>query len=256
VPTYSTESLTLRAVKIREHDRVLTLLTRERGKVSAVAKGIGRPQSKLTPCTELLAHCRLTLAEGKNLEVVTQVEVVDSFTGLRNDVYRLACAAYCAELVERTVESGQHAEAIYGLLLAAVRTISDGPDPELATRAFELRLLGSLGLAPRFSACARCGADELGPRPVFVPATGGAVCTSCAGGLDGGTRVTLGTLKTLEAVATVGWQMLGRLKPNAQTRAEMRRAIMQYIAYHLDVRLKTLEFLMQIEAARKRAQWA
>jgi len=255
MPTYLTEALTLRAVKIREHDRVLTLLTRERGKVSAVAKGIGKPKSKLTPCTELLAHCRLTLAEGKNMDVVTQVEVIDFFKGLRNDVYRLACAAYLAELVERTVQARQPAEPVYKHLMTAVRIISDGPDPELAMRAFELVLLDFLGLAPQLSKCTRCGSDDIGPRPAFSPEAGGVLCTNCASMVEGRIAVTAGTVKTLQALVNVGWSGLNRLQASSDTRAQMRLAIKRHMDYHLDLHLKTLNFLRQIEAARKQAKW-
>src|SRR3989304_4519194 len=104
---YKTEAVVVRAMDLGEADRILTLLTPGLGKLRAVAKGVRRSQSKLGGHLDLLTRSSVMVARGKNLDIITQAQGLDSFLPLRNDLMRLGCGLYAAELAERfTPEHG------------------------------------------------------------------------------------------------------------------------------------------------------
>src|SRR5579862_3611183 len=99
MPTYTADSLVLHRLNLGENDRILTLYTREHGKLSAVAKGARRATSRLVGATELFTQARVLLATGRSLDILTQCEIRASFPALRNDLERLARATYLCELL-------------------------------------------------------------------------------------------------------------------------------------------------------------
>ena len=102
---YTSDAIVLRRGRFGEHGVLLTLFTPDQGKVAAIAKGVHRPGSKLAGHLEPLLHVRLLVARGRNLDVVTQAEVLRPFGRLRADLYRTAAAWYAVELVDRLSEA-------------------------------------------------------------------------------------------------------------------------------------------------------
>src|SRR5215468_2707066 len=104
MPAYTTTGLVLHRLNLGETDKILTLYTREHGKLSAVAKGARRAGSRLSGATELFTDSKFLLATGKTLDIVTQCEIRESFPALRNDLERLARATYFCELLDRMTQ--------------------------------------------------------------------------------------------------------------------------------------------------------
>src|SRR5581483_4451126 len=101
MPVYKATGLVLHRLNLGETDKILTLYTREHGKLSAVVKGARRPTSRLSGATELFTLSRLLLATGKSLDIVTQCEIRETFPRLRADLDLLARATYFCELLDR-----------------------------------------------------------------------------------------------------------------------------------------------------------
>jgi len=113
---YKTEAIVLKRINLGEADNIITLYTPNFGKIRAVAKGVRRPKSKLGGHLDLLTQSALLLAQGQNLDIITQAQSIESFLTLKSDIKRISCAFYIAELVDQfTVE---HVEnyPIYRLL--------------------------------------------------------------------------------------------------------------------------------------------
>jgi DNA repair protein RecO (recombination protein O) len=154
----STDAIVLRARPLGEADRVYTLLTRERGKVDAVAKGARRPRSAMGGRLEPLAEVRVALHKGRSLDVITEVRTIASYwEGLvRPDA--LATASLFAETVDLFSEPELALPEIYALLGGAIGAVAASDAPATLVPRFQLRLLHALGLAPADDACVRCGA--------------------------------------------------------------------------------------------------
>lgn len=182
--TYRTEGIVLRERNFGEADRLLTLLTPEYGKVRAVAKGIRRATSKKSGHLEPFARCTLLMAQGRELDQITQVDTLDAFLPLREDLDRYGVACYLTELADRFSEEGTEHRALYDDYLTALVALAHGAGMELVCRWFESELLTLNGLAPSWSRCAGCGtAVEPGVAYAFDLERGGLLCPACAEGI-------------------------------------------------------------------------
>src|SRR5438477_5282428 len=130
MPTYTDEGIVLRRIDYGESDRILTVLTRDHGKIGVIARGARRPQSRLASRTDLFVRSRMQLAKGRGeLDVLTQAEPVTTASPAR-DARRAACAALCAELTDRVLEAHHTDTDIYMLVVTALHACADpGRDP-------------------------------------------------------------------------------------------------------------------------------
>lgn len=186
---YTTDAVVLRRGRFGEHGVLLSLFTPEQGKVKAVAKGVHRPASKLAGHLEPLLHVRLLVARGRNLDVVTQAQVLHPFPTLRDDLYRTAAAWYAVELVERLSEEREENRQLYELLLALLARLDGDAPPDVLLRFFEMRLLSYLGYRPALWRCAQCGNPIGSGATRFSPTRGGLHCADCAPGVPDALRL-------------------------------------------------------------------
>lgn len=173
----------LRVVDYGESDRVVTLFSRERGKVSAFARGARASRRRfggaLEPFTLLAAEVKGRA--GSDLLTLETVAVTRGFGAIRGDLARIACAGYAAELARELVRDHEPHDELFELLLAYLGALDAGPARPTALRAYELGALRAVGLMPRLDGCARCGEPiEGGARVRFDPGHGGALCAACA----------------------------------------------------------------------------
>src|SRR5258708_2535009 len=101
MPAYPATALVIHRLDLGEHDRVLTLFTRELGKLSAIAKGVRRATSRLSGATELFTSSRMLLATARTFDIVTQCEIQNAFVSLRSDLQRVTRATYLCELLDK-----------------------------------------------------------------------------------------------------------------------------------------------------------
>ena len=209
MPTYRDEAVVLRTHKLGEADRIITMLSRGHGKVRAVAKGVRRTSSKFGARLEPFSHVDLQFAEGRTLDVVTQVESLHAFgEPLTSDYPGYTAGQAMLETADRLVpEVGEPALQQYQLLVGALKALGngtgDGPrPPTMILDSYFLRALAIAGYAPSFSHCARCGV--VGPHQAFSPATGGAVCERCRPA--GSARPAPATFELLGALLEGRWE--------------------------------------------------
>ena len=245
---YQANAVVLRRSDLGEADRIVTVFSREHGKLRAVAKGIRRPTSKLGGHLELFTHSRLLLARGQTLDIVTQAETSHSFIGLRDDIFRATFACYSAELLDRlTVDRSPDPEA-FDLFLAGLARIADDRQPEMATRLFEIQLLGHLGYRPQLQRCACCHI-ELGPiANSFSAPAGGVLCPGCAE-LDPRSRqLSTNAFKVLRLLQSNDYRTATRLHLDEPLRRETERVLVDYSEYIVERRVKSAEFLNSLRA--------
>jgi len=180
VSLYRDEGVVLRTQKLGEADRIITILTREHGRVRAVAKGVRRTTSKFGARLEPFSHVDVQLYVGRSLDIVTQVESFHAYgSGLVGDYGRYTAGTAMLETAERlTAEEREPAVQQYLLLVAGLRALVAGEhDAGLVLDAYLLRSLAVAGWAPSFEDCARCGMP--GPHRAFALPAGGVVCADC-----------------------------------------------------------------------------
>ena len=179
MPSYRDEAVVLRTHKLGEADRIVTMLSREHGKVRAVAKGVRRTSSKFGARLEPFMVADVQLFEGRNLDIVQEASTLGAYgADIAADYDRYTAASAMVETADRLVDD-EPAPNQYILLVGALRSLSRGEHGTRGTLdSYLLRALSLGGWAPALDACARCGAD--GPHRLFLAQLGGVLCTNCA----------------------------------------------------------------------------
>jgi DNA repair protein RecO (recombination protein O) len=244
--TYTVTAFVLRSRPFGEKDRIVVLFSREAGKLDAVAKGARQPRSKLAAGTQPFTLARFGLARGRTLEVVTQCVIEESFYALHEDLRKMAWGAYMLELMDAATPPHQQEEELFDLLLFTLRWLTAADDPELVTRAFELRLLNALGYAPALTECAVCGRPVSESLVAFSARGGGVLCEADAAQRGHRAKVSPGTLRTAVALSEGEMSAMPRLRLTAQVRTELRGMMNDFLTQRLEVRLKAREFLAKV----------
>ncbi len=233
---YRDDGVVLRTQKLGEADRIITLLTREHGRVRAVAKGVRRTSSKFGARLEPFMHVDVQLYAGRSLDIVTQAETLAPY-GERvvADYARYTAGTAMLETAERfTAEEKEPAVQQYLLLVGGLRTLAaGGHEPGLVLDAFLLRSLAVAGYAASFADCARCGAE--GPHRAFSVPGGGAVGPACRSA--GAVSPARETLALLSALLTGDWDTADASEP--RHRRESSGVVAAYLQWHLERGLRS-----------------
>ncbi len=236
---YRERGIVLRSIKLGEADRIVTFLTEGRGKVRAVAKGIRKPKSRFGARLEPTSHVALQLYEGRNLDVVTQVETIDANRPLREEYESFAQAVAMLEAVDHVAQERQANVPLYRMLAAALRTLATQPVPAVSA-AFFWKLLSLEGVHPVLDTCARCEEPVEGAA-TFDLSDGGVLCRPCAGA---GAPVVPGA-----ALVLVGRMLGGGLRgvlaeqPGPALR-EAESLALRALEHHLERRLRSTPMLL------------
>jgi DNA repair protein RecO (recombination protein O) len=233
----------LRARPLGEADRVFTLLTRERGKVDAVAKGVRRPRSSMSGRLEPLAEVHVALHRGRSLDVIVEARTVASYwTGLaRPDA--LATASLFAETIDLFCEPDLPLPEIYALLGGAIRAVSASAAPSTLVPRFQLRLLRALGLAPADDACVRCGSGFDRHGAWLDLDAGGLGCERCYGARGDAHALDADDVENFRALGAdrgAGAALLATL--------QVTRAVDDLVTWHLGKRPKSRALMYELNS--------
>lgn len=245
--SFRLNGVVLRHADWGEADRLVTLLTRERGKVRAVAKGARKIKSRKAGHLEPFTQVALQLAAGRDLPIITQAETLEPHLALRDDLLRTGYAAYVVELVDRfTYEDETEAVGLYALLADTLGRIGAEADPWVAVRHYEMRLLDFLGFRPHLFHCANCKREILPEDQFFSAAMGGVICPSCGRGLPGLWKLSVDALKYLRHFQRSSYPEAARAKPSPETQVEIETLMQAYFTYLLERGLNTPGFLKRV----------
>ena len=250
--TRTARSLRVDAVILRhsdwgEADRLLTLYTREQGKLRAIAKGVRKIQSRKAGHLEPFTRAGILLAKGHDLWIVTQAEATRLFQPESEPLQRMGLAAYVVELLDRsTYEDGQNWQ-VYKLLTETLERVCDDADTFIPLRYYEMRLLDLLGYRPLLFECAACGEEITARDQYFSADLGGVLCPKCLGRGVSRRPVSLEALRFLRHVQRSGYREAQRADPPPAVRQEMEALQNYYLTYLLERSLNSPEFLKQIK---------
>ena len=224
-----TEAIVLGSQRLGEADKLVTLLTAERGKVRAVAKGVRKIKSRFGASLEAFTHSALVLFERRpgDLMRLNQASILHSFPELRRDLGRITGAGRAARMAGLLSPDGEANPRIFELLLRLYLEIERGhQDLELTLRFFEIHLLKYAGYLPKIDHCLKCG-RLFSPGTVYFSASaGGALCESCHRRDPAQSDpVSKGTLAFLGQTARMGWNKLDRLRAGKPIRVELRELL-------------------------------
>lgn len=183
MPSITTRGVVLRFANYREHDRMLTVLSPDYGRLDALSRGCRRPKSPLMPASELFVSGEFVFYQNRDRLTLTSCALEDTFYPLRLDPYRLTCASYMAGLCQGAAQPGQESGELYALLLKGLYLLAydDRGDALELTAAFLLLFAAAIGYRPRLHRCAHCRTPlDNGKGGRFDVEAGGLCCPGCA----------------------------------------------------------------------------
>ena len=212
------------------------MLTKQHGKVRAVAKGVRRTTSKFGARLEPFMVADVQLYEGRSLDIVTQAESLGSYGApITADYPSYTAASAMVETADKLTEAEGSLQQ-YILLVGALRSLSRREHgASLTLDSYLLRALSLAGWAPSFQDCSRCGA--IGEHSAVVVQLGGIVCVDCAP--PGSPRLDAQTIALLSALLTGDWEHANSTEE--KTRAQATGVVAAYTQWHLERGLRSLE---------------
>lgn len=182
-----TEGLVLREVDYKDADRILTVLTRDYGKLTLRARGVRKTKGTLKSACQLLTYSEFSIQERNGFHTITEALPIEMFTGLRGDLELLSLGSYFAQFSEVVAMEGEPNAELLSLTLNALYALSRLQKPQrLVKAAYELRASCILGYEPDLSGCAGCGEKEPAR---FLLREGVLLCEDCARGEDASIRM-------------------------------------------------------------------
>jgi DNA repair protein RecO (recombination protein O) len=247
---YRTEAIILRRSDFGEADRLLTLFTPRYGKRRVIAKGVRKTTSRRAGHVELFNRVDVQLATGRNLDIVTDAQIIDAFKDLHEALPRLSHAYYVAELVDKLTVEEEENWPVYKLLVDTFTALNSSGVLDLVARHFELHLLNLVGYRPYLFQCAICQEQLTEEADRWSPGGGGMLCPRCAAREPHALPISLPAFKALrylqrEPIAAT--EDLQRL--SEPLRREIEHVLRATVRPILERELKSVEFLDAVRFA-------
>ncbi|MGD2079348.1 MAG: DNA repair protein RecO [Chloroflexota bacterium] len=246
VRTFRSEAIVLRRVDFGEADRMLTLYSRDFGKIKALAKGARKPQARKAGHIELFMRSDFMFAQGKSIDIITQAELIEAYTPLRDDLVRTTYAAYAAELIDGLTPEGDRDVGKYELLSNALGWLAEANDVLLAARYYELRLLSLAGFQPQLFHCLSCREPIEQQDQFFSAELGGLLCPACQDADRGARPISASAVKILRHLQTHQWSYVSGLRLRGKVRRELETVMHFYLRHILERNLRSADFLYRL----------
>jgi DNA repair protein RecO (recombination protein O) len=247
--SFRASAVVLRHSDWGEADRLLSLYTREQGMIRALAKGARKVTSRKAGHLEPFTQVTIQLAKGRDLLIVTQVETVNAFLPLRDDLIKTAHASYIVELLLRFSYEDEGANpSIFKLLTETLGRLEKEDDAWLPVRYYEMRLLDAVGFRPHLFKCANCEREILPEDQFFSFTSGGVICPRCGEGLPNLPGISLETLKYLRHFQRSIYKEASRARASSEVRKEAEALMQGYFSHLLERQLNTPGFLKRVRS--------
>jgi DNA repair protein RecO (recombination protein O) len=246
IRSFRVEAIVLKHRDHGEADRMLSVYSRERGKLQALAKGVRKVRSRKGGHLEPFTRVSLQLATGKNWYVVSQAESQNSYPALREDLVTVGYASYVIELLDKFTFEEEENSALFRLVANTLDRLNKGESPHIAVRYYEIRLLDLLGFRPELQQCVVCDEKIKAQDQFFSASLGGVVCPDQGSGMVGAVPVSARALKYLRHFQRSSYQEATRAMIPEATQRELEVLMQYYITYLLERGLNTPAFLRRV----------
>ena len=240
------DALILRHTRWGEADRLLTVFTRELGKVKVIAKGVRKIKSRKAGHLEPFMHTSLQLAQGRDWWIVTQAEVIEPFSELRTDLQKTGYASYIIELLDRfTYEDGPN-QPLYRLALETLLRLAKGDPLFVVIRYYEVRVLDLMGFRPQLFNCLICGEQIQAVDQYFSVMQGGVLCPKCAHKGEDARRISMEALKYLRHFQRSSYQKALAAQPDEKIKEELAAILQWYLTFLLEREINSNTFIREV----------
>ncbi len=242
---YRTPAVVLKRMDLGEADRILTLYTRDFGKVRAVARGVRRGTSRSAGHLEPFTLTDVLFAVGRELDVISQADTLEAFRHIREDLVLTSQAYYLTEVVDLLTAEREDNRAVFDILVDSLHSLSRDGNMRLAQIAFHLRMLEALGYRPELRECVGCHAEIEPERNQFSALQGGALCPDCGPRESTARPIGVPALKLLRFVQQTAGKR-GLVNVPAHVSREAEALLRDYAEHIVERRLRTPALIARI----------
>lgn len=245
--SFRTPAIILKRRDFGEADRLLTVITPQHGKLDVIAKGARKPGSSKTGHVELFTCADMLISRGREIDVLTQVEMIEPYLEIREELQRGAYANYSVELLDRFTATGEeNLSKLFLLLNETLHRLCLDDDPRLAVRYYEIRMLDLVGFRPELKECVISREIVIAEDQFFSYAQGGVVIPKYAHHAEGLVPVSMNTLKLMRHMQRSSYAQVKSLKITPLVHDEVERLLVGYITFLLERKLQTVDFIRRI----------
>ncbi|MRH43093.1 DNA repair protein RecO [Aquibacillus halophilus] len=240
------EGIILRTQDYGETHKIVTLLTKEKGKIGAIARGAKKPKSRMAAVAQPFIHGEFLVRMGSNLSTLQQGEIVFSYRPIREDIVKTAYASYIAELTDKLMDQKIPDPYLFQQLTHTLHAIAEDKDPEILTIIYELKMYKKAGFAPVVNHCVHCGGKN--GRFSFSVTDGGILCQRCDRLDSNSFPLSDNLVKLLDMFSRVDVARIGDISVKIENKKLLQQIMEQYYDQYGGYFLKSKKFLKQLDS--------
>lgn len=245
---YTDRGIVIKQINFGDYDRILSIITRNHGKISVVAKGVRKTTSKKASSCDLFVNSRFSFAEGRNLDILTEAEPLDSYEFSKRSLTSSMTLFYISELIDHLVEESDSTLIIpaYELLTEFLDALEETGDesfiPSLV-RGFEMKLIEHMGLSPNMNSCIKCAKPLNSEMNLFFSIDeGGILCPVCGEDMPTSNLISIDTIKVLKFLRRSRFYLIKNLQLTERVKAETKYFTQGILEYFHGLELKSNQF--------------
>lgn len=243
------EGIVIRTTDYGETNKIVTIYTREFGKLGVMARGAKKPKSRLSAVSQIFTYGYFLIQTSSGLGTMQQGEMISSMRTIREDIFKTGYAAYIVDLLDKGVEEKSKNPFLFELLIQTLNYINSDHDIDIITNIFEMKMLNVLGLYPVMNQCAVCGNKD-GRFGVSIRENG-LICHRCFEKDPYHLPASQAAIKLLRLFYYFDLSRLGSISVKEETKKELRSIISMYYDEYSGLQLKSKKFLDQIDKFRE-----
>ena len=242
------EGIVIRTTDYGETNKIVTLYTREWGKVGIMARGAKKPNSRLSSITQLFTHGYFLVQRGSGLGSLQQGEIITSMRSIGEDIFLTAYASYIVELTDKCTEEKKSNPFHFELLYQTLNYMNEGYEPDILMNIYEMKMLNVMGLYPILNQCSVCGSTD--GHFSFSIREGGFICHRCLDKDPYHFKISPASVNLLRLFYYFDLSRLGTISVKDETKEELKKVITAYYEEYSGLHLKTKKFLNSMDQFR------
>ncbi|MET1247587.1 DNA repair protein RecO [Sporolactobacillus sp. STCC-11] len=242
------EGIIIRTTDYGESNKIVTLYTKEFGKIGLMARGAKKPKNPLSAASQVLFYGLCLFSKGRGLGSLYQAETLNAFRAIREDIEKMGYAALILELTDRLTEDGRPSQGIYNLLCDTLLLMEKGTDPAVLSSIYALKMMPQAGIDPELTCCVHCG--EKKDHYLFSVSEGGFLCSTCAKVDDYALILSQATQRLLPLIRAIPLDRLGKVSLKSKTIGEIESIIYAYYERNAGIKLRSRHFIEQLAKFR------
>jgi DNA repair protein RecO (recombination protein O) len=235
------EGIVIRSTDYGENNKIITIYTREWGKIGFMARGAKKPNSRLSAITQLFTYGYFLVQRGSGLGSLQQGEIISSMRSIREDIFLTAYSSYLVELTDKGTDEKKPNPFLFELLYQTLNYLNEGYDQDVLVNIYEMKMLNVMGLYPILNQCSVCGCTD--GHFSFSIREGGFLCHRCLEKDPYHFKISQATAKLLRLFYYIDLSRLGNISLKQETKAELKKVISTYYDEYSGLHLKTKKFL-------------